>query len=191
MSIKQPFHALLFLFLLFLAACAGEDKTPKLSPVESRKIAVRDSLSGVISTLESKVDLLDTTFDKQEARKLLGAYQSYYNNNTKDSLGGMFLYKAARLAHAMRNYRQAINLFTNYHDGFPNNPNRADAALIIGIIYEQDLRDKKSAKDAYQRVVELHPNTQQAKDAQSLLMLVDMSNDEMIDWLREQNNQKQ
>jgi tetratricopeptide (TPR) repeat protein len=190
MKIFNSFRTLFIACVAFLASCSDENSDPKISPEEARKIAVRDSLSDVIKNLETKVNLLDTTYDREDARKLLGAYQNYYNNNTKDSIGGMYLYKAARLAHGMKNYRQAINLFTNYHDGFTGHPNRPEAALIVGIIYEQDLRDTTSAKKAYQRVIDIHPGTSQAKDAEALLMYADMSEEEMINWLRQKNNQK-
>jgi tetratricopeptide (TPR) repeat protein len=190
MNITKLIRALVIALVAFFTSCSSEDSGPKVSPADAKKMAVRDSLSAVIKNLEPKVNLLDTTYNKEDARKLLGAYQNYYNNNTKDSIGGMFLYKAARLAHGMKNYRQAINLFTNYHDGFTNHPNRPEAALIIGIIYEQDLRDTTNAKKAYQKVIDLHPETSQAKDAQALLMYADMSKQEMINWLRQKNNQK-
>lgn len=184
------FQALLFVAIASVVSCSNGEKTPAVSPEDARKIAVRDSLSKVIINLESKVDLLDTTYNREDARRLLSTYQSFYNSNSKDSIGGIYLYKAGRLAHGIQNYRQAINLFTNYHDGFPNHPNRADAALIIGIIYEENLHDPKSAKEAYQRVIDIHPGTQQAKDAQGLIMLVDMTDEETINWLRQQNNPK-
>lgn len=190
MKVKSLFQALLFIAIALMASCSNGEKTPAVSPEEARKIAVRDSLTKVINDLESKVNLLDTAFNRDDARRLLSTYQNYYNANSKDSIGGIYLYKAARLAHGLQKFTQAIDLFTNYHDGFPNHPNRADAALIIGIIYEENLHAPKSAKEAYQRVIDIHPGTQQAKDAEGLLKLVDMTDEEMINWLRQQNNPK-
>jgi tetratricopeptide (TPR) repeat protein len=187
MKVNIPVQLLVLVVIALFTSCSNGDKVPAVSPEEARKMAVRDSLSKVITDLESKVNLLDTTFNREDARRLLSTYQNYYNTNSKDSIGGIYLYKAGRLAHGLNNYRKAISLFTNYHDGFPNHPNRADAALIIGIIYEENLHDHKSAKEAYQRVIDIHPGTRQAKDAEGLLRLVDMTNEEMKIWLRQQN----
>ncbi|MDZ4749983.1 MAG: tetratricopeptide repeat protein [Flavobacteriales bacterium] len=151
------------------------------------KLTAQDSITKVINELEGKVNMLDESFDRTSAKQLLSAYQNYYNQNYKDSIAGIYLYKAARLAQGLKNFKQAISLFTNYHDGFPNHPNRPQAALIVGVIYEQDLHDKANAKSAYQRVIEIHPESQEAKDASSLISYLDMSDEDLIKMLKEKN----
>ncbi|MEY3398486.1 MAG: hypothetical protein RL220_1080 [Bacteroidota bacterium] len=171
-----PF-ALVFFVIALTQGCsdgssASEQQPPKLEDPQLK----------VIANLESEVQVTDTVFDKKKARELLRQYQSYYNAHPQDSLAGIFLYRASKVAQAMGNERKAIELLTNYHDGFPNHPDRADAALMVGLIYDQ-MQDKKEARKAYERVIQLYPGTPQAADAQGLLNLVDMSNEELLKWL--------
>ncbi len=131
----------------------------------------------------------DSVIDRTVGLRLLRAYQTYYNQHPEDSLGKVFLFEAARVADAMGKYDKAIELLGNYHDGIADKNKKAEAAYLVAFIYDAHLKNEKKAIDYYNKVIQLYPDSPWAEQAKSALHLVGKSDEELLKFLKEKNNQ--
>lgn len=125
--------------------------------------------------------------DKATLLRLLKAYQEYYNRHSTDTVAGNYLFEAANIAQKLDKHQKAIELFTNFHDGFPKSSRCDKAAYNIAYIYDEKLNDKKNAELYYNKVIELYPNSMWAGEARAALKILNMSDEELIRYLEEKN----
>jgi len=147
---------------------------------------ITDPLLIEIKDLEQKARL-DTIPNKTAYLRLLRAYQEYYNRHTTDTVAGNYLFEAALIAQILNKHDKAIELFTNFHDGFPNSARCDKAVYNIAYIYDARLNNKEKAILYYNKVIELYPNSMWANEAKGALKLVNMSDAELIKYLEEKN----
>lgn len=152
----------------------------------AQKEPVTDPLLIEIMDLEEKARQ-ESTPNKTSYLRLLRAYQQYYNQHPKDTVAGNYLFEAALIAQKLDKHQKAIELFLNFHDGFPNSSRCDKAAYNIAYIYDEKLNDKEKATLYYNKVIELYPNSIWANEARGALRLVNMSDEELIKYLEEKN----
>lgn len=155
------------------------------SNVRTKEI-ITDPLLIEIHDMERKAKS-DTVFDRNTALRLLIAYQTYYNQHGKDSLGQAYLFEAAKVADALGKYQKSIDLLINYHDLVANYNKKAEAAFLVAFIYDAHLKDSKKAIEYYNKVIELYPKSEWAEQAKSALHLVEMNDEDLMKFLDEKN----
>lgn len=171
-----PFFAIL---VVILNACSGAPKDPKVEWNEKQKER--------ITKLEDLLEKDVTGKYVDSVSVLLSAYQEYYNKNMQDSLSGVYLLQAARLAEGTGKYKKAIELLFNYHENFKTAPNRDFVVYRIAFIYDEHLKDKTQAEHYYNQVISLHPDSPWAKEAQNALNILYMSDEELLQFLKSRN----
>lgn len=147
---------------------------------------ITDPLLIEIRDLENKCKA-DTTPNRTAYLRLLRAYQEYYNQHTTDTIAGNYLFEAAIMAQKLDKNEKAIELFLNFHDGFPNSSRCDKAAYNIAYIYDARLNNKEKATLYYNKVIELYPTSIWANEAKAALRIVNMSDEELIKYLEEKN----
>lgn len=181
------------IFLIVLFASCGETTTADQDNNGQRQQEIatvnsNEPLIIEIRDLEGRVKN-DTTFDRTRALRLFRAYQEYYNAHPRDTVAGNYLFEAANLAQKLDKQQKAIDLFINFHDGFPSSHRCDEAVYNIAYIYDARLGNKKKAAEYYNKVIELYPQSMWAEQARGALKLVNMSNEELLRYLKEKNNQ--
>ncbi len=177
--IKLAAVALIATVVLILNACSGKTKDPKT--------AWNDQQKERIAKLEELLEKDVAGKHADSVNVLLTAYQDYYNKNLQDSLSGVYLMQAARLAEGTGKYKKAIELLFNYHENFKAAPNRDFAVYRIAFIYDEHLKDKTQAAHYYNQVISLHPDSPWAKEAQNALNILYMSDEELLHFLKSRN----
>ncbi len=183
---------LLLLTLSFLASCGDEENVDysdrgKADTATNSAVSSNDPLLIEINDLQAKVNS-DTTFDRTKAIRLFRAYQEFYNAHPKDTVAGNYLFEAANLAQKMDKHQRAIELFITFHDGFPGSHRCDDAVYNVAYIYDAKLNDKQKATEYYKKVIELYPQSMWAEQARGALLLVNMSDEELLKFLKEKNS---
>ncbi len=115
------------------------------------EIARNNSLSEYAD--EARLRLNFTDYAKNDPAR--DAYQSGYNSMRND-----------------RNYPYAISRFQEVIDRYPGSEYAPKAFYAIGLIYEQMLDNRDSAFVYYSQVIDLYPESEQAKEVQPLIEAV-------------------
>ena len=140
-------------------------------------------LRASIESLEKEISSATDTLKRSKAEQLLSQYIDYSNRFHEDTLSGEYLLRAASLADGIGQYNQAVELLLNFYDGFPASGRRAEAAYLIAFIYDAHIGDKEKAATYYQAVLDRHPDTHWAMQAGSALQIVNLSDEELIEFL--------
>ncbi len=182
---NKLYYGLAFIGVVFFSiACNDSGNTTKL---ESHP-AVTDPVLIEIYDLEKKTQN-DTVLDRNLGLRLLRAYQTYYNQNGTDSLSLHYLFEAARVADALGKYDKAIDMLISYHDLIRNEDKRAESAFLVAFIYDAHLKNSEKAIEYYNKVIEHYPKSIWADQAKAALHLVTMSDDDLIQFLDQKNQQ--
>lgn len=171
------------------AACGGGQKGDDTRPAEFDREATRKAMVAAIGDLEEKARGGGDKMDKALAADLISSYIAYSNNFHEDTLSGEYLMRAASIADRMGRYQQAIELLTNFYEGFPSSGRKAEAAYLVAFIYDAHLNNKDKAASHYQFVIDQHPGTTWATQAEAALRIVHMDEEELLRFLEQQNAQ--
>lgn len=180
--------------VLLMAGCATESTDDNSSGAQKKELTVeedREQRLEKIKALEEQVEADTQLADIKTRKKLLVAYAGFINNHHEHEMTPEFLFRSGKLANEVGKPRRAIEYLTDLHDGFPSYPRRAEAAFLVGFIYENILNDREMAQKAYEAVIDNFPETQWAKDAQSCIELLYLTDAQKIAKFKEQQEAEQ
>jgi TolA-binding protein len=158
---------LLFSVLLIFFACQSE----------------KEKLAKEITSNEEKL-FNDSTkmLDPKVANDELVAYEKYIAAYPEDTASPGYLFKAADLAHGMRKSRDAVQMYKEFISKYPSHPKAAASEFLLAFVYDNDLKQKDSAKIFYKSFLEKNPNHQLAPSAKASLDQIEMglSDEELV-----------
>jgi len=167
---------LLSLVTFFLWSCSNAPKDKKTVLVDS------------ITELEQKCyDDSTNSYNHKMALKTLNKYQEFIKEYPKDSLSAHYLYLGGQLSKSIDLYGEAIHQFEVLLKNFPHYEKAANAKFLIGMIYENDIKDTTKAKQAYQDFMEAYPQDELVDDAQFLLQNLSLTDEQLIQLLESKN----
>ncbi|MBL7942829.1 MAG: hypothetical protein JNM00_08690 [Flavobacteriales bacterium] len=173
----MKYIGILFALVVLCTAC-GEKKNPHGEiPVKPTAAELSDEITRIETLLK------DSANNKTIASELMRKYQDFYNFYPDDQHSANYLFRAADVARGMKKPKVCIDLLTTLHDAFPSNPRRDQVAFLVAFEYEQGLRDTVTAKAHYQKVIELYPESPWAREAETNLTLLEMTEAEMLEFL--------
>ena len=173
----KKIHLITIVILLFSVSCQQKTSTNE-----------KNTLLKQIKELEQKsFDDKTLMYNKEETLNTINLYQKFIEKYPKDSLSVKFLYQCAQLSKSIDLYGEAIHNFKLLIEKYPNNKNTPKAMFLIGMIYENDIKNKDKAKEAYQKFIEKYPNDELSDDAKTLLQYIDLSDEELLKVLKEKS----
>lgn len=176
----------LLLLALLLLSCGEPAKNPEQLVKEKRVAEIRAN----IERLEVKTNTEEGTLDRGVANELVKNYKDYYNQNASDTLAGEYLFRAASVTTALGKPKEAIQLLATYYDNYKTASKRADAIYLMGYLYDNQIGDKEKAREMYQRTIDVFPQSIWAKEAKSAMAIMHMTDEELLEFLENQNNKK-
>ena len=102
-----------------------------------------------------------------------------------DEHAAEYVYWGAKAARAAQRANKAIKLYDLIINKYPTYEKAPEAMFLKGFIYDEDLNDKEKAKTAYEALIGKFPAHRLAKDASILMEQLYMSDDELIDFLKQ------
>lgn len=181
----------IWLVILVVVCCMScgdskQEKNPIVFAAEQRKT----SLLKDIDSLETKLKQAnpDAPYDRASALHLVRLYQDYYNQNSKDTLSGEFLFRAASLSVTLEKPQQAVNRLVTYYDTYKTASRRPEALYLIGFIYENEMDNPEKALEFYDRVIEVFPDNFWAEQARAAKTFLGLSEEEIIKKLESGHN---
>ena len=97
------------------------------------------------------------------------------------------LFRAGEVARSIKNYEQAVVLFSSVYTDYPKDPLAIKALFLEANTFEDGLKDKARATLRYEQLIEKYPNDLLTDQARLLLKNIDKSPEELI---REFKNNK-
>lgn len=135
-------------------------------------------VSGIIlAFIISYVVYVKTTEAERLLKKIYMAYQSsdflnaYHNSKLfltkfpKHEKAAEVSFISATISFGMNQIVRAIMEYEEVYKNYPSSPRAADSLYMLGVIYEEYVRDKKIAARYYQELVKKYPQTFIAKEA--------------------------
>jgi tetratricopeptide (TPR) repeat protein len=174
-----------------LLACGGgqengEDGDAWRTP--GTQTELRRAMMAEIDSLETIVTA-DTFFTRKSASaELLAKYEKYASTFPGDqSKTPEYLYKAGALARGIGQPLQALRAYDlilrKYRD-FERNP---EVAFLIAFTYDADMNNPELARESYEEVVNRYPDDAWAVQARQRLETIGMTDEELIEFLMQQN----
>lgn len=115
----------------------------------------REQARSDISALETRVA---ESGDPGAAAELIQRYQTYVSNHPEDAdAGPRYLYRAAALHYRMNQPEPAKAMLERALRDYPADENASKAALLLGSIYEEKIRDELQASIVYQSAAQRFP----------------------------------
>ncbi len=172
---------LISIFSTFLMVSCNNNSSKESSDTE---ITIED-----ITKLESELFSANmTTPDVEKALDLADMYVSYADLHIDDSLGPIYLFKAADIQMNIGNPKTTIALFNNIINMYPDYENIHTAMFLKGFVYEDQLNDYTNARKCYEEFLEKFPESDFADDAVVSLNNLGKSPEELIKEFEMKNN---
>ena len=149
------------------------------SEESSDKLSSCDELKAKVVFLEKEVSN-HVSLDEHDSSHLMKAYADFANSCPDDSIVAEYLVRRADLLRGAGKFHDAISLFQNIHDGYPTYENRALCAFLIAYLYETELGDNEMAEKFYKGVIDLHPESNEAKLAELSLKHIGTSPEDLV-----------
>lgn len=182
--------SLLILFCTaFLASCQND--APSEGTPESVDLIVESS------TLAAEIRLLEDSLRNQNSPKLnkpaafdlIAKSEAFAASFPKDPKAPALLFQAADVARGIGEYDLAIKHWTTVYTKYPEYDKAPDAYFLIGFTYENDVKDKDTAKKFYEDFITKYPDDNLVPQVKQLLKVIDKTPEELIKSF--QKNQQQ
>lgn len=146
--------------------------------------------------LKDRIDSIEVfLFEKAQGKhiksmeRLRNSYVQYAETYSEDEYAPLYYFQAANISQRLSNFPEAISYYQKVVDAYPDFKNYVESYFLIGVIYDNDLKDKNNARRIYNEVAEKFPEHDFGKNAKILLesKIMDLSEEELIDFLKEKN----
>ncbi|MCB0806688.1 MAG: tetratricopeptide repeat protein [Bacteroidales bacterium] len=118
--------------------------------------------------------------DRKLAGELVDKYVAYADAYPEDPQTPQILFKAGDLSMNMNMSRKAIQIFDRVMNNYPDYEKTPQCLFLKGYIYENDLKDLKTAKQIYEDFLDKYPDDEFADDAEISIKNLGKSPEELI-----------
>lgn len=172
---------------LAVIACQSQESDVVDNALQSNA----DEHAMLIKRIDSLQNIVFTdTFDlnQQSAAALLKDYNMFTAKfAADDEKSPEYLYKAAAIARGVGLPVRALKYYQQILSDYPNFIKSSESAFLLAFTYDENLKERDLAKEAYQFVVDTYPGDMWAEQSAERLKTIDMSDDEMIQFFMKKN----
>lgn len=177
------FDILSIVILLSIVACTNRASNVNTSKNQQ---TLQKSIEALANTLANKPT--NAPLDLKTANQLIDESTAYYKEYPKDKNSADYIFRAADVARGIGSYQQAIQLWGEVQQSFPNYKRTGDALFMQGFTYENNLNDKVNAKKCYKSFLQKYPNHPQKHTVQLSLENIDASPEDLIKRFKQNKN---
>ncbi len=160
---KYFFYSLITVFIL--SSCT-DARTKQLNEINRLDKILMDGI---------KKDV--TKIDKETAKSLIEASETFVAQFPKDTASARILFKAAEINKGIGEYGKAIKLWGDVHDQYPTFKRAGDALFMQAFTFDEDLHDKDNAITYYKKFIERYPEHPLKSNAGQLLTMLEGGKD--------------
>jgi outer membrane protein assembly factor BamD (BamD/ComL family) len=174
---------------LLLASCGGETGTNTPEKAEAKKADRKEELHNQIQRLEGEMHRTPQ-LDNILAGQAVKAYDDYASLFPDDSLSPDYLFKAAEISTAIKQYPQAVAYYQNIISNFSKFRLIQECYFLEATVYDQYLNDDKKAKEVYESLIAEYPSSPYVPDAQAAISNLGKTDEELIREFERKNKGK-
>ncbi len=175
---------ILMVSVVVLAACGDQKSDGQYQDENFDKVEA----AAEIEKLESElISPKNKAINFSAAQNVVKAYRKYALQLPLDPATPDYLFKAADVEMGLQNYRKAEDLFKRVYDNYPNYEKRVMSLYLMAFVNDNHLNQKGKAKEIYEQLIERHSEDKLAQDAIAALDILTLSDDELIDFLKQKN----
>jgi len=188
------------LFMLFAASCGSGAKHPdpkaNADSIRARAFRmpapVKTQFAATVREAETKMRAgLDKPFDAEVAGGLIKAYLDYANAFPGDTLAPDYIFRAGEIATRAGSYDQAIMLFHNVSDKYPEYKYVVEALYEEAMIYDSKLPGQaEKARPIYEQIIRNYPKNKLAEDSKVAITHLGKSDEELVKEFEKKNGMK-
>lgn len=146
----------------------------------------RDILNDEVVALEKSLFEDKTAeLDKDKAVEMIKLYTSFSEKFAEDTLAPEYLFRASSIAENINQPNNSVNYLTRIEDKYPDYKNYAICIFKKAYLYDTRLRNVEKAREYYQLFIDKYPNHELASVAESSLMFLGMSDEELLETMRQ------
>ena len=127
--------------------------------------------------------------DKDKAIEMVRMYAEYADKYTTDTLAPEYLSRAAEISENANQPNNAITYLTRIEENYNDYRNYPLCIFKKAYIYENYLKNQEKARQYYEKFIADYPNHELAEAANSSLMFLGMSDDDLIKVLEQISKQ--
>ena len=180
MKLKLNVNGLLLLAFAIIFTITGckHEKTEQES--------LRDEITAKETELyKDKTEVID----KDKAIEMVRTYVSYADKYSTDTLAPEYLFRAAEISENAGQPNNAVTYLTRIEDNYKDYANYPICIFKKAYIYENYLKNKEKAREYYEKFVADYPDHVLAETANSSLMFLGMTNEDLIKVLEKISKQ--
>ena len=118
--------------------------------------------------------------DKDKAIEMVRLYAAYADKYTTDTLAPEYLFRAAEISENANQPNNAVTYLTRIEENYKDYRNYPLCIFKKAYIYENHLKNQEKARLYYEKFIADYPNHELAEAANSSLMFLGMSDEELI-----------
>ena len=118
--------------------------------------------------------------DKDKAIEMVRLYAEYADKYTTDTLAPEYLFRAAEISENANQPNNAITYLTRIEENYRNYKNYPICIFKKAYIYENNLKNQEKARQYYEKFIADYPDHELAEAANSSLMFLGMSDEDLI-----------
>ena len=178
------------LLLACVIAIIGCSSDTKVTQRAKSNAEMRDLMIGRIDSMETAMRNADLQPDDELMANLLRTYVEFSERYPADvQKTPELLYKAAALARGVELPVKAIKFYDKILTDFPNWEKAPEVAFLNAFTYDEDLKAPDLAKEAYEEVISKYPGDKWAIQAKQRMATIDMSDEELIEFLKKKQTE--
>jgi len=176
------------LAVLILVGCgSGNDGTKNRALANAE---VKEEMIASIDSLETELENKNLLPGDMAMGELIKKYEAFTERYPADlEHTPEYMYKTAALCRAVNLPVKAIKIYDKIIDDFPNWEKAPEVAFLQAFTYDEDLKQPQLAKEQYQEVIDKFPGDQWAVQAEQRLQTVEMTDEELVDFLRKKQEE--
>ena len=110
-----------------------------------------------ISKLEKEIFAPNVKFDSVKVKQLISMYTDFADRFPNDTSASKYLFSASRLYVSLENYQQSITLLDKIINNYPKTKIAPDCMFMKAYIYDDKIKDYKSALKFYNEFINKYP----------------------------------
>ncbi|MGQ0827578.1 MAG: tetratricopeptide repeat protein [Bacteroidota bacterium] len=177
--------ALIISVTLCIVSCNNNE--PSKQTAEEFQKNLHEQYLAEIKKLESEMHK-STEINNVTAGLAIKAYSDYAEFFPDDSVTPGYLFKAAEIATATKQYPQALNYYKWITDKYPDYTYKKESLYLQGFLLDNYLNDDAKAKTIYEEVIAKYPESNYANDAKAAISNLGKTDEELIKEFRKKNS---
>ncbi|MFL5763080.1 MAG: tetratricopeptide repeat protein [Bacteroidia bacterium] len=170
-----------------LASCGNDDKTQE--KIEMKKADQKEALHNSILRIEGEMHRTDQ-LNNVLAGQAVKAYDDYASMYPDDSLAPDYLFKAAEITTATKQYPQSAGYYEKIISDFPKYRLLQECYFMEATVYDQYLNQDDKARKIYEKFLSIYPDSHYAADVKAAISNLGKSDEELIKEFEKKNKGK-